>query len=144
MPLFRGVGPRIAARMIALGYVRANGTPNVPRWCLEKRYDKTVVYYWINDQRTPMKDRLRRLAKDLGVAPEWLLVGAEPASKKRGRPRKAVTALLLGALALAGVPAHGGTLSVDDPARENRHYVNYRRRRRTTIFGSPDAIPTAA
>lgn len=86
MPLFAGVGPRIAERLIALGYVRLDGKPDVRRFCLEKRYDKTLVYYWLADRSTPMKDR-ERLARDLGVNSQWLLFG--DAKKARAGIRKA-------------------------------------------------------
>jgi hypothetical protein len=76
MPLFDGVGPRIAKRLIALGYVRADGKPDVRRFCLERGYDKTLFYYWLRDRSTPMKERAR-LAKDLGVTSRWLIFGDE-------------------------------------------------------------------
>lgn len=74
MPLFRGVGPRIAKRLIELKYVRTDGKPDVRRFCLERGYDKTLVYYWLADRSTPMKE-LQRLAKDLKVEPHVLLFG---------------------------------------------------------------------
>lgn len=76
MPLFQGVGPRIAARLIELEYVRADGKPDVRRFCREHGYDKTLFYYWLRDRSTPMKERTR-LARDLKTTSRWLLLGDE-------------------------------------------------------------------
>jgi hypothetical protein len=57
-----------------MGYRRPNGEPDLRRFCLEHRYDKTLFYYWIKDQRTPTKE-LDRLAEDLKTSPAWLLFG---------------------------------------------------------------------
>ncbi len=91
MPLFLGVGARIAERLIALGYVRLDGKPDVRRFAMEKRYDKTLMYFWLRDRNTPMKDR-ERLARDLGVNSQWLLFG--DAKKARVGIRKLGAALL--------------------------------------------------
>lgn len=127
MPLFRGVGPRIAERLRALGYVQTNGKPDVSRWCRSQGWDKTVIYYYINDQRTPVKD-LTRLASDLGVTPQWLLLGAEPTAKKRGRPRKIIASILLAlTTTVGGVPASPGTAA---QVLENMRLIGSRRRPR--------------
>jgi hypothetical protein len=76
MPLFEGVGPRIAKRLIELRYVRTDGKPDVRRFCLEHGYDKTLFYYWLKDRSTPMKEQ-GRLAKDLRVTRRYLLLGDE-------------------------------------------------------------------
>lgn len=73
MPRFHGVGPRIAQRLIGLGCVRADGKPDVARFALEHRYDKTVFYEWIGDRSTPTKE-IDRLCTDLGVTKAWLLL----------------------------------------------------------------------
>jgi hypothetical protein len=74
MPEFRGVGPRIRERLLALGYVRADGEPDVRHFCLDHRYERTLFYDWLMDRRTPTKER-ERLCRDLGVDPAWLLFG---------------------------------------------------------------------
>jgi hypothetical protein len=80
MPLFEGVGERIRALMIARGYVRPDGKPDVRRFCLEKSYDKTLFYYWLRDRSSPMKD-VDRLAADLGVTKWQLYSGEGPGPK---------------------------------------------------------------
>lgn len=83
MPRLQGVGPRIAARLKAMGYVRADGRPDVPRFAWDFHYDKTVLYEWLADRRTPTKD-LDRLCADLQVSRGYLLFGegeAEPYTK---------------------------------------------------------------
>lgn len=80
MPLFEGVGERIKSLMIARGYVRPDGKPDVRRFCLEKSYDKTLFYYWLRDRSSPMKE-VERLAKDLGVT-KWQLYSGEGSEPK--------------------------------------------------------------
>jgi len=93
MPLFRGVGERIAERLRALGYWRLDGKPNVRKFCEDKRYDKTTVYYWLADRSTPTKE-LERLARDLKTTPAFLIFGHEEAettpSGRRRKPRRPV------------------------------------------------------
>jgi hypothetical protein len=105
MPRFRGVGPRIAARLLALGYRRPNDKPDVTRFCLEHRYDPRVFYEWLGDRQTPFKE-LGRLAADLGVSPGWLLFG-EP--QPRGRRGAKMISALLAILLSGGVPGATGT-----------------------------------
>lgn len=71
---------------MALGFVRPDGQPDVRRFCLENRYDKTIFYEWIADRSTPTKD-LARLCVDLGINEAWLIFGRspEPPSRRGGR-----------------------------------------------------------
>lgn len=72
---FQGVGQRIAARLIALGYQRKrDGKPDVGRFCKEYGYTSPIFYEWLNDRSTPTKD-LDRLVRDLGTTKVWLLFG---------------------------------------------------------------------
>ena len=91
MPRFPGVGPRIRQRLIEMGYVRRDGQPDVRRFAMDHRYDKTLFYEWLADRRTPTKE-LTRLAKDLGIPVPRLLFGDdEPKATKKPsgtRPKK--------------------------------------------------------
>lgn len=91
MPRFTGVGPRIRRRLLDLGYVRPDGQPDVRKFTLEHRYDKTLFYEWLGDRRTPTKE-LHRLVADLGVSIPWLLFGEQesrhPTKPRERRPRK--------------------------------------------------------
>lgn len=72
---FQGVGPRIAARLVALRYQReGDGKPDVGRFCKDRGYHPTIFYEWINDRSTPTKD-LDRLVEDLETTKMWLLFG---------------------------------------------------------------------
>jgi hypothetical protein len=84
-------GPAVAARirermlLIEKGkYRRADGKPDVRRFCFDHRYAPTLVYYWLGNRSTPVKD-LARLAVDLKTTPEFLLFGADGSSRKRPR-----------------------------------------------------------
>lgn len=74
MPRIQGVGPRIAARIVQLGYAYPDGRPMVREFARAFHYDKTLVYEWIADRRTPTKD-VGRLCRDLQVSHGWLLYG---------------------------------------------------------------------
>jgi PAS domain S-box-containing protein len=75
MPRLPGVGDRIAARLIELGFSKA-GRPDVARFCAEKGYRPQYVYAWLAG-RTPSFENLGRLAADLGLSRGWLAVGEE-------------------------------------------------------------------
>lgn len=88
MPRFPGVGPRIRQRLIEMGYVRRDGQPDVRRFAMDNRYDKTLFYEWLADRRTPTKE-LSRLAKDLGIPIPVLLFGEqETKAAKNQTPRR--------------------------------------------------------
>lgn len=136
MPLFEGVGPRIAKRLIELKYVRADGKPDVRRFCLEHGYDKTMFYYWLRDRSTPMKEQAR-LARDLKATPRWLIFGDEV--------RGAVKALVIGiglalGLALGSIQSAAGTLPVGESPTDAAHYVNFRRRRDRHMYNRWPAV----
>src|SRR5213079_794842 len=80
MSRFPGVGQRVGQRLRALGYWR-NGRPDVARFCSEKDYRPQYVYAWLGD-RIPAYDNLTRLAHDLDVAPEWVMFGPGPATRR--------------------------------------------------------------
>jgi hypothetical protein len=122
MPLFTGVGDRIRARLIALGYQQPNGNPDVRKFCRERDYDDTLFYFWLRDLNTPMKERAR-LCGDLGISESELLFGAVPkAPPASGRPRKRKLkkllwlALTLGAVAgpSPSAAAQAQTLPLDE------------------------------
>jgi len=84
MARFPGVGPRIRQRLIEIGYVRPDGQPDVRRFAMDHRYDKTLFYEWLGDRRTPTKE-VGRLARDLGLSVSRLLFGDEE-TKTAKRP----------------------------------------------------------
>lgn len=115
---YRGVGSRIRQRLLALGYRRDDGEPDVQRFGWDHRFDKTLIYLWLRDARTPFKE-LIRLCEILECSVEWLLTGVERGKAKprqgRGRVRNLLLALTAGALGLwpsAGVAAPAPPLSV--------------------------------
>lgn len=77
MPRFLGVGARIAERLLALGYRRPDGKPDVARFCRDKTYDPRLFYEWLGDRANPTKD-IARLVQHLEVSHSWLLFGAPP------------------------------------------------------------------
>lgn len=77
---FPGVGGRIAARLIELGYQReGDGKPDAGRFCKEHRYDARIFYEWLGDRKTPSKD-LDRLVADLQTSKGWLFFGESSSS----------------------------------------------------------------
>lgn len=75
---------RIQRRLLDLGYRRADGKPDVMRFCLERGYLPQYVYAWLKGT-TPSEPNLRRLAGDLGVEPAWLHYGAGDTGAVRER-----------------------------------------------------------
>ena len=111
MITYTGVGERIRERMLAMGFVRADGQPDVQRFCWDFRYDRTLVYAWLADKATPFKD-LVRLAQNLGVSVEWLLTGNEREALARGKTerrqgRRPTVGSLLLALSVVGAGGFG-------------------------------------
>src|SRR3990167_7524098 len=86
MNRFPGVGARIQARLKALGFSK-KGRPDILRFCQERGYRPQYVYAWLRD-RLPVYENLVRLARDLGVSPEWLMFGVGPV-RAAGQPRAA-------------------------------------------------------
>jgi len=86
MNRFPGVGARIQARLKALGFSK-KGRPDILRFCQERGYRPQYVYAWLRD-RLPVYENLVRLARDLGVSPEWLMFGVGP-FRAAGQPRAA-------------------------------------------------------
>jgi PAS domain S-box-containing protein len=80
MSRFPGIGQRVKARLKALGYWR-DGRTEIGRFCEDKGYRPQYLYAWLGD-RIPTYENLVRLARDLGVQPEWIMFGAGPT----GRP----------------------------------------------------------
>ena len=96
MPRYKGVGPRIKARLLDLGYRQRNGEPDVARFCLDHRYDRAIFHEWSSDRSTPTK-ALERLAKDLQTTEAYLIFGIDalPATTT-GSARRAATTLAVG------------------------------------------------
>src|SRR3972149_5826006 len=70
---FPGVCIRIQARLKALGYSK-NGRPDILRFCQERAYRPQYLYAWLRG-RLPAWENLVRLARDLDVSPEGVMVG---------------------------------------------------------------------
>ena len=85
MAKFPGVGERMKERLRAIGYVKPNGDLRVSDFCLDHRYQGTMMYDWLADRRTPIRD-LERLARDLNTTPAFLLFGVDVVT----RPPKAM------------------------------------------------------
>lgn len=119
MRTYVGVGERIRERLLASGYRKADGEPDVQRFCWDHRFDKTLLYAWLRETMTPFKE-LVRLCMALDCSIEWLLTGNERGKAQprqgRGRARKLLAALTVGGgLALSpslGVAAPAQPLSV--------------------------------
>ena len=80
MPRIQGVGPRLAARIVEMGLVQPNGKPDVRAFVGKfPWYDKTLVYEWVADRRTPTKE-VARLCADLQLTHGYLLYGEGEAS----------------------------------------------------------------
>lgn len=120
---FPGIGERIKSRLLAVGYVNEDGEPDVAGFIRDKHYDPRSFYPWINKGRTPAGENLTRLADDLKIGVEWLLMGHEceaPAAGKgeRRQGRRTVGSLLL-ALSLGAASAIGwpsGGVSAQPPS----------------------------
>lgn len=76
-PHFEGVNRRILERIVAIGFTRSDGQPDITRFTAEFNYDPRRFYPWINPTKpfTPTPDTLKRLAKDLACDWLWLLSG---------------------------------------------------------------------
>lgn len=74
---FPGVGKRLTRRLTQIGYQRADGTPDVGRFCEEKTFPSQQVYRWLNETTTPGYAYLQRLAKALDAPMAWILLGME-------------------------------------------------------------------
>lgn len=74
MSRFPGLSARLASRLRILGYSR-NGRPDVGRFCRERGYRRQYVYAWLAG-RVPGPEYIRRLARDLDVSANWLMLGA--------------------------------------------------------------------
>ena len=76
---FPGIGQRVKERLKALGYWK-DGRPEVGRFSDDRGYRPQYLYAWFRD-RVPGYENLVRLARDLGVPPEWILFGTGPATR---------------------------------------------------------------
>jgi hypothetical protein len=85
MGSYENVGGRIRERLLALGYRRSDGEPDVQRFSWDHRFDKGHLHAWLADKMTPFKD-LIRLCAALDCTAEWLLTGDDA---KKGRPGSA-------------------------------------------------------
>ena len=83
---FPGFGERLRVALIAAGYVRPSGKPDVPAFIAQHGYDPRGFYPWLRGVRTPELDTLTRLAEALNVSRAWLLLG-DGAGPQPPRPR---------------------------------------------------------
>src|SRR5262245_48987380 len=117
------VAARVAERLVALNYIQPNGKPDVRRFCLEHGYDKTIVYYWLSNRSTPVKE-LPRLAADLQTTPAYLLFGTDAPKETRRRRRASTAPPLRGA---AAEPATLISPLMAKGAPDTEYYVNLKR-----------------
>lgn len=135
MPAWPGLGERIKQRIQALGY------KNPAQFAEARRIRIQYIYRWISGA-TPDRENLEQLAKELEVAPPWLLFGDEVPMKPTRRIRKALVGLLLGLLVGSSL-AHDATASAFSPASNGS--ASYRTPLRTWLrwllgLGHPDAL----
>lgn len=71
---FPGLSHRITQRLLALGYRRQDGRPDVARFCRVKGWDPRGFYPYLKG-RMPNEVQLPRLARDLETSVPWLLHG---------------------------------------------------------------------
>ena len=145
MPRNRGVGPRLRERLLLLGYKRPDGEPDVRRFSFTHGFDKTLVYEWLGDRRTPTKE-LDRLCQILEVSRGWLLYGED----SRPTVLRALVWIVavLGATTLGMVPSHSeaaksttGRLLSPDTTYYVALLVNWLKSRRWTLQDVGRAFP---
>jgi hypothetical protein len=88
-PHVPGTDHRLRQRLIELGYVQDDGSPDASRFMREHRqknyaYDPRNFYAWLNKGRTPSGRHLDILCENLGVSRSWLVFGEGPKSTRRG------------------------------------------------------------
>lgn len=110
------VGKRIREAMIARGYKREDGEPDVRNFAFDFRFDKGHLYAWLTGKMKPFKN-IVELCEALDVSIDWLLKGKEYSPKGRpGKARLKSLVLTLAACALGlspnSVRADGHPLSV--------------------------------
>jgi hypothetical protein len=71
-----GFGKRVRRRIRELGYVRPDGSEDIPRFTVKKGYVAPHFYKYLSNT-TPTRANLLRLAADLEVSPAWLLFGGD-------------------------------------------------------------------
>lgn len=100
MAQWPGLGDRIKARLVELGYKQANGKPDILGFSLKHSYIAMYLYKWANAGVMPSQENIERLAKDLAVSAPWLLFGDEvekapiPPRKRGGHKVGCVVAAL--------------------------------------------------
>jgi len=105
-------GGRMRERLLAQGFKRADGEPDVQEFCWAFRFNTNHVYAWLRNDMLPSSKHLTRLCDALNCSERWLLTGEERDPKKaapaRSRPHKArglLLALTVGAAGLLGWPS---------------------------------------
>jgi hypothetical protein len=96
------IGKRIRERLLARGYRREDGEPDVREFSFDFRFDKGHVYSWLSGKMTPFK-QITELCDALECTPYWLLTGKEQVFPKAiPRQRRGTVHGLLLALSLGG------------------------------------------
>lgn len=106
-PHYEGVGERIRARLVALGFKLPDGKADSGRFVREKKWDGRYFYNYLKGV-TPTGERLDRLVDDLQTSRSWLLTGEGSPSKKFAK--RVLTCLL----AFLGLTAAGMVLGQGD------------------------------
>ena len=74
MKKWPNIGERIKERLLALGFQRPNGQPDVMRFSAERRFLHVYIYRWLSGS-LPDYHNMIRLAEDLKCSPCWLMFG---------------------------------------------------------------------
>lgn len=124
-------GGRMRERLLAQGFRRDDGEPDVQEFCWTFRFNTNHLYAWLRNDMLPSSKHLTRLCDALNCSERWLLTGEErdpkkaapPMRRPRNKARVLWPALLLGAAAgllpspSAARPAHplsvGKLLQID-------------------------------
>jgi hypothetical protein len=91
------VGRRIRERLLARGYRRDDGEPDVRNFAFDYRFDKGHVYAWMSNKMKPFKN-IVELCHALDCSIDWLLTGKErdpKAQPGKARQHNKVRSLLL-------------------------------------------------
>lgn len=118
-PHFPGVGARIEKRLLALGFRRADGKPDVGKFLRATGWDGRYFYPYLSD-RTPSGERLDRLCVDLKTSPAYLLMGVSAPLK---RSRKTLAVLVALGVATASVAPEVAT----PPLAKLQPHTSYRK-----------------
>jgi hypothetical protein len=133
MKKWPNIGDRITERLLALGFRRVNGKPDVMGFSFRNGWNHVYLFRWIGGS-TPDYDNIIKLSAQLEVSPSWLMFGeqgtqvpslageSKPPARKAGRS----VGVPIGSAAVS--PAPRRVERAKGPKGEKGHYVNSLRR----------------